>query len=310
MGPLTIGVIGPAGFSGSYVCVELLNRGHHVVGFSRNPEKIGSHARYTPKAVDINERSIEELAETFRGLDVLINAYGPHSAGHEALKYMPFLEVTRKVVLAVRLAKPNYFVMIGGAGSLYMPGSGSQCVLENKDWWLAYRQGLADSEAHTSYMEERLGPMGSGLRAYRNARIAVKSGKADEKNRKVIDDYEKYVQHHDAALEFITACRTSFMFFDGNTSFRWTFVSPSALYRPGKRTGSYEVMFDKLPLKGNTEDPTKLEGRLHGISAADLALAIADEVENPQKEGKHWTAYADQSDDNPTPSYVTLECVR
>lgn len=87
MGPLTIGVIGPAGFSGSYVCVELLNRGHHVVGFSRNPEKIGSHARYTPKAVDINERSIEELAETFRGLDVLINAYGPHSAGHEALKY-------------------------------------------------------------------------------------------------------------------------------------------------------------------------------------------------------------------------------
>ena len=62
-----------------------------------------------------------------------------------------------------------------------------------------------------------------------------------------------------------------------------------------------------LPLKGNENDPTSLEGRLHGISAADLAIAIADEAENPTKEGKHWTAFADMSDDTPTPSYVTLD---
>lgn len=187
-----------------------------------------------------------------------------------------------------------------------MPGHGYQCVLENKDWWLAYRRALADSEAHTSYMEERLGPMGSGLRAYRNARAAASSGHATQETQKVIDDYENYVQSNDAALQFITACRTSFMFFDGNTSFRWTFVSPSALYRPGRRTGYYTVMFDQLPLKGDMQDSTNLEGRLHGISAADLAIAIADEIENPEKERRHWTAYADMSDDTPTPSYVTL----
>ena len=96
MAPLTVGVIGPAGFTGSYLCVELLNRGHHVVGFSRKPEAIGSHARYTPKVLDINQASIEELAETCKGLDALVNSYGPHSAGHEALQYSQCLAVIAK----------------------------------------------------------------------------------------------------------------------------------------------------------------------------------------------------------------------
>jgi putative NADH-flavin reductase len=84
---LTVGVIGPAGFGGSYVCLELIRRGHHIIGISRHPEKLGSHPLYTPRRGDIAELSIEELAETFRGVDVLVNEYGPHTGGAEALKY-------------------------------------------------------------------------------------------------------------------------------------------------------------------------------------------------------------------------------
>ncbi|EXJ86780.1 hypothetical protein A1O3_03734 [Capronia epimyces CBS 606.96] len=314
--PLQVGVIGPAGFGGSYLCLELINRGHTVIGISRRPETLGQHPSYVPRPADVNSLTIPELAQHFQGLDALVNEYGPHSAGHEALQYMPYLEVTRKIVLAARLAKVGYFVMVGGCGSLYMPNSGHQSVLENKDWWIAYRRGIADSEAHTAYMEERLGPMGSGLRTYRNARRAERENQKQHQNqnqataeetRRVIDEYEEYVRRNDKALVFITACRTSFMFFDGNTSFRWTFVSPSALYRPGRRTGNYGVRFDYLPLKGDEDDPTNLDGRLHGISAADLAVAIADEIESPTKEGRHWSAYGDLSDDTPTPSYVKLE---
>jgi putative NADH-flavin reductase len=87
MSPLTVGVIGPAGFGGSYLCLELVSRGHKVIGFSRNPEKLGSHPLYTPHPLDVNAQSIRELADAFSGLDVLINEYGPHTAGHEALKY-------------------------------------------------------------------------------------------------------------------------------------------------------------------------------------------------------------------------------
>jgi putative NADH-flavin reductase len=219
---------------------------------------------------------------------------------------VPFLEVTRKIVLAVKLAKVKYFIMVGGCGSLFMPGNNYESVLENKPWWLEYRRAIADSEAHTSYMEERLGPMGLGLRKYRNARLAHRAGEETAETRDVIKDYEAYVQRNDRALEFITGCRTSFMFFDGNTSFRWSFVSPPALYRPGKRTGKYDVRFDKLPLKGDEEDPTNLGGRLHGISAADLAIAIADEAESQTKCFRHWSAFADLSDDTPTPSYTAL----
>ncbi|KAK5094643.1 hypothetical protein LTS08_008499 [Lithohypha guttulata] len=307
--PLNIGIIGPAGFTGSYLCLELINRGHTVIGISRNPHTLGQHERYLARAADVNSLSIESLAQTFKDVDVLINAYGPHSAGHEALKYMPFLEVTRKIILAARHANVGYFVMVGGCGSLYMPGIGFQSVLENKPWWISYRRAIADSEAHTSYMEERLAPMGSALRAYRNARMEENRGHGSAKSREVIDSYEQAVAKNDDALVFVTACRTTFMFFDGNTSFRWTFVSPSALYRPGKRTGRYQVWYDRLPVRGDANDPTNLDGRLLGISAADLAVAIADEVEKPTKVGRHWSASGDLSDDTPTASYVTLSRV-
>lgn len=85
--PLRVGVIGPAGFGGSYLCVELLNRGHTVIGISRNPQKLGKHERYIPRPVDIDEVSISELAKSFEGVDVLVSEYGPHTAGADALLY-------------------------------------------------------------------------------------------------------------------------------------------------------------------------------------------------------------------------------
>lgn len=84
---LQIGVIGPTGFGGSYLCLELINRGHHVVGLSRNPSKLGVHECYTPQYADVSKQSIKELARLFENLDVVVNEYGPHSAGPEALRY-------------------------------------------------------------------------------------------------------------------------------------------------------------------------------------------------------------------------------
>jgi putative NADH-flavin reductase len=69
---LTVGVIGPAGMTGSYTVVELLNRGHSVVGISRNPFAIGKHDRYKGISIDFDKASISEIAKTFEGLDALV----------------------------------------------------------------------------------------------------------------------------------------------------------------------------------------------------------------------------------------------
>jgi putative NADH-flavin reductase len=69
-----------------------------------------------------------------------------------------------------------------------------------------------------------------------------------------------------AARDALTALR-------GNTSLEWTFLSPPALLAPGARTGAYRIGGDELLMAG--DQPA-------GISVADLAVAIADELERPR----------------------------
>ncbi|KAF2009813.1 NAD(P)-binding protein [Aaosphaeria arxii CBS 175.79] len=306
--PLRVGVIGPTGFGGSYLCVELLNRGHVVIGISRNPEKIGKHDRYIPRSVDIDQTATVNLAKNFEDIDVLVSEYGPHTAGADALLYMPFMETVRKIILAVKQSPVKYFLFVGGAGSLHVPNTQESCV-DHPDFFMAYRRAIATSEAHIAYMEERLGIMGTALREYRKARIADREDRASAEDRKIIAEYESGIKTKDRASDFIKAGRTAYMFFDGNTSFRWSFVSPSALYRPGIRTGKYETSIDEMVLLGEQKDNNIFEDRLTGISVADMAIAIADEVERQRFVGKHWSAIGDLSQDQPAPAYLTLENV-
>ena len=74
---MQIAVLGPAGFGGSNVCVELLNRGHNLTGISRNPEKIGKHDRFRPYPLDLLTASIAQLIEAVEGQDAVINAFNP-----------------------------------------------------------------------------------------------------------------------------------------------------------------------------------------------------------------------------------------
>ena len=69
---LTVAVIGPAGMTGSYTVVELLNRGHSVVGISRNPAAIGKNDRYKPVSIDFDNASISEIAKAFEGVDAVV----------------------------------------------------------------------------------------------------------------------------------------------------------------------------------------------------------------------------------------------
>lgn len=58
-----------------------------------------------------------------------------------------------------------------------------------------------------------------------------------------------------------------------NTVLDWTFLSPAAMLAPGARTGAYRVGGEDLLMDGPAPA---------GISVADLAVAIVDEIEQPK----------------------------
>jgi len=79
-----------------------------------------------------------------------------------------------------------------------------------------------------------------------------------------------------AARDALTALRA-------NTALHWTFLSPPALLSPGERSGRYRVGGEQLLMAG--EAPA-------GISVADLAVAIADEIETPRHVRARFTVAA------------------
>lgn len=58
-----------------------------------------------------------------------------------------------------------------------------------------------------------------------------------------------------------------------NQSLDWTFLSPPAFLEPGPRSGKYRVGDEQLLMNGD---------KPAGISVADLAVALLDELEKPQ----------------------------
>lgn len=66
------------------------------------------------------------------------------------------------------------------------------------------------------------------------------------------------------------------------TTLDWTLISPPIGLAPGERTGKYRVGANDL-LPGTGDVPA-------GISVADLAVAIVDEIEKPQHIKKRFTA--------------------
>ncbi len=67
----------------------------------------------------------------------------------------------------------------------------------------------------------------------------------------------------------------------GESALDWSFVSPPIALAPGERTGRYRVGGDQL-LPGQGDQPS-------GISVADLAVAIVDEIEKPQHVRRRFT---------------------
>lgn len=77
-----------------------------------------------------------------------------------------------------------------------------------------------------------------------------------------------------AARDYLAALRA-------NTALDWTLLSPPAMLVPGERSGRYRTGGDELLMDGDAPA---------GITVADLAVAIADELERPRHLRARFTA--------------------
>lgn len=96
-------VLGSSGNLGSHVCVELLERGHEVVGIARSPSRIGEHERYRPISLDITNAVVEEFVEILRGAEVLIWSYSPSSPQTAYSKLFIIVNMSRLASVEDRL---------------------------------------------------------------------------------------------------------------------------------------------------------------------------------------------------------------
>lgn len=110
-------LIGASGFVGSAILKEALDRGHKVTAVVRHPEKIStSHKNLMVKKGDVSLS--DTVTDLFKRADVVISAYNPgwqnpDIAGETTRVY-------RSILNSVRKSGVKRFLVVGGAGSLFI----------------------------------------------------------------------------------------------------------------------------------------------------------------------------------------------
>lgn len=113
-------LIGASGFVGSVILNEALNRDFHVTAVARHPENIKiTHENLTVRKADVS--SLDEVCEVCKGADAVISAFNPGWNNPDI--YEETIEVYLTIIDGVKKAGVDRFLMVGGAGSLFIaPG--------------------------------------------------------------------------------------------------------------------------------------------------------------------------------------------
>ncbi|WEB43927.1 NAD(P)H-binding protein [Streptomyces yunnanensis] len=129
---MRITVFGAAGNVGSRVVAEALSRGHQVTAVVRDPARFrelpaAAHARTGDAG------NVEDVAELSIGQDVVISATRP-APGRESE-----LVTTTKALLAGLTRTGVRLLIVGGAATLTVPGTGGGTVIDDPNFPAAWR---------------------------------------------------------------------------------------------------------------------------------------------------------------------------
>ncbi|MBP3944380.1 NAD(P)H-binding protein [Sphingobacteriaceae bacterium WQ 2009] len=112
---MKIAIIGISGFVGKTITKELVERNHQVLGICRQ-NILSDTQNLTYRSLDVNQT--DQLAKELAEYDVVVSAF---SAGwNQENMHLKFVDGSTSILKAVKLAKVKRFIVIGGAGTLYV----------------------------------------------------------------------------------------------------------------------------------------------------------------------------------------------
>lgn len=206
---MKVTLIGSTGFVGAALLDELLQRGHEVVALVRDPAKLKPRPHLQVLQGDVMDAAVVQKAAT--GSDAVLSAYNAGWTNPNI--YEDFLKGSQAIEAGTRAAGVARYLVVGGAGSLYVNG-----------------QQLVDSPEFPA---------------------AIKPG--------------------------ASAARDMYSALQKETALDWTVLSPPVGFHAGSaaqsqgRTGQYRT--------GKDEPLWQADGSPGDISAADLAVALVDALE-------------------------------
>lgn len=271
---MNIAIIGATGTIGGLVTQILLERGHTVTAIARRPEQLKANPRLVYQPTDIFD--FDQLRTALAGHEALVVAYAPKDNGY--VGYKQLIEAAWRIKRVFKEVIPDaYFLNVGGASSLWTPG-GFQ-MFEDPGWphWFF-------NAGHPSHWA-RLHKLSGGIPAFKEMAEQRERILADPSQDPFSNFTGDVIESFYAQIKDIfgkaMGGRAQLEYFDCDRSFRWSFVSPPWLLGLTDVHGKYRTTIDTLPIE---------DGQPAGIAVPDLALAIADTVEQQGRVHQHWSA--------------------
>ena len=131
---MKVALIGATGFVGAALLDELLRRGHEVTALARHPDKLA--ARDHLKVVKADVLKAQDVQAAVSGADAVVSAY--NSGWTNPNIYNDFMTGSRAIVAGTKAAGVKRYLVVGGAGSLYING---QQLVDSPDFPAAIKPG-------------------------------------------------------------------------------------------------------------------------------------------------------------------------
>lgn len=115
---MKVALIGATGFVGAAVLEELLQRGHEVVALVRDPGRLQARPHLQTVQADVLDAA--QVRKAVAGVDAVLSAYNA-GWGNPNI-YADFMQGSRAIVQGLKEAGVRRYLVVGGAGSLYVNG--------------------------------------------------------------------------------------------------------------------------------------------------------------------------------------------